>query len=147
MNNHQNRRGWRTDWRSPCGLWLSYRFLFPFLLDHVGEDFGSDLLLSVQQVAWLLALWYRVLHLLFCFLFLMHLYTATHGEKWGKDWHFLAGCPPPSVSFSFPHASLSCKTLKNGQKFEVSLLAVFHLLLRFLFLMNLYTAKQEQKLG
>ena len=54
----------------------------------------------------------------------------------------LVPCPPPSVWFSFPHASLYCNTWgKMGKRLTFPMLAVLHLLFHFLFLMHLYPAK------
>lgn len=55
----------------------THSLLLSLLFDHVGEDLGPRLTLSVQQVCWYGALWSLLIILLFALSLFMHLQAKT----------------------------------------------------------------------
>ena len=55
---------------------VTYSLLLPLLLDHVGQNLGTGLSLSVQQVGWYCSLWRLIIALLFGVPLFMHLDAA-----------------------------------------------------------------------
>lgn len=62
------------------GLDRTYSFLLPLLFNHVRQNFGTRLALSVQQISWHCSLWRLVIIFLFGSSLLVHLNSAGKTE-------------------------------------------------------------------
>lgn len=61
---------------------FTYSFFFSFLFDHVREDLGPGLALSVQQICWYSSFGCFLITLLLCISLLMHFNAAKNEHQY-----------------------------------------------------------------